>query len=74
MLLHPLAFAAGGIGVPGDVHAFAIERLLNMGNQMGLGQALHLVDKAIMQRQEWKTMLDGWVNWENVPDCRSIEI
>ena len=60
LILFPLAVAGSGMGVPQQLHFWAIRILEAIGNQMGISQALAMVSLTRMQRQRWIELYDGY--------------
>ncbi|KAF4637771.1 hypothetical protein G7Y89_g290 [Cudoniella acicularis] len=53
LLLFPLVVAGGAIGVPETLHNFAVQILEVIGNEMGVQQALVMVESVKRQRRRW---------------------
>jgi hypothetical protein len=54
LLLFPLSVAASALGVPEEVHNFTIRMLENLGNTLGIKQALTMVPLTKAQRARWE--------------------
>src|SRR5690349_17016184 len=54
LLPFPLAVAGSAMGVPDELHDWAIHILETIGHKMGVAQALSMIHPTKMQREKWK--------------------